>query len=185
MPFLVTDSASPLAFETLPALKVTEFRGRPRRGEVYSYLRCYAHKGALHYSVTVFDGAPPATARIGFAITAQDDARRYLFAVLGKDAPCELTLYQDDAPVQTLPAPAVRQLAGQDEQGEYWGAESVLDAGLFRELFGRTPRAGMLMPGNVFLFDRTEAAFGAAFPAPADGPVPTSQGFDSFLVVPY
>ena len=49
MPFLVTDSASPLAFETLPALKVTEFYGQPRRGEVYSYLRCYVHKGALHY----------------------------------------------------------------------------------------------------------------------------------------
>ncbi len=185
MPFLVTDSASPLAFETLPALKVTEFYGRPRRGEVYSYLRCYVREGSLYYSVTVFDGAPPATARIGFAITAQDDARRYLFAELGKDIPCQLTLYEDDQPVQTLKAPPVRQLAGQDEQGEYWGAESVLDAQLFRTFFGCAPQAGTLLPGNVFLFDRTETAFGAAFPVPADGPVPTSRGFDSFLVVPY
>ena len=185
MPFLVTDSASPLAFEPLPALKVTEFYGQPRRGEVYSYLRCYVHKGALHYSVTVFDGEPPATARIGLAVTADDTARRYLFAVLAKDAPCQLALYEDDVLRQTLTAPCVRQLAGQDEQGEYWGAESVLEADVFQTWFGCAPHAGMLLPGNVFLFDRTETAFGAAFPVPAGGPVPTSRGFDSLLVVPY
>ena len=185
MPFLVTDSASPLAFETLPALKVTEFQGRPERGEVYSYLRCYVREGALYYSVAVFDGAPPATARIGLAITADDTAERYLFAVLGKGQNCELSLYKDDVLEKVLAAPAVRHLAGQDEQGEYWSAESVLPAELFRTLFGRVPPAGMLLPGNVFLFDRRETAFGTAFPVPANGPLPTSRGFDSFLVVPY
>ena len=87
MPFLVTDSASPLAFETLPALKVTEFYGQPRRGEVYSYLRCYVHRERCTTASRCLTASPPATARIGLAVTADDTARRYLFAVLAKDAP--------------------------------------------------------------------------------------------------
>ena len=64
MPFLVTDSAVPLPAETLPALKLTHHYDAPARGEVYAYLRCYVHKGALCYNLLVFDEAPPPTAII-------------------------------------------------------------------------------------------------------------------------
>ena len=68
MPFLVTDSAVPLPAETLPALKLTHYYNAPARGDVYAYLRCYIYKGALCYNLLVFDGAPPPTERIGFAL---------------------------------------------------------------------------------------------------------------------
>ena len=185
MAFLVTDSAFPLPFDTLPALKLTEFCGRPRRGPVYAYLRCYVQAGSLHFSATVFDGAPPATSRMGLAITADPGAGRYLFAQVGRGTDCRLTLYENDAPLRQLACPPVRHLAGQDEQGEYWSAESRLEAGVFRACFGRAPAPGMVLPGNVYLFDPTEAAYGAAFPGPAGGPVPAAEGFGAFVVVPY
>ena len=62
MPFLVTDSAVPLPAETRPALKLTHHYDAPARGEVYAYLRCYVHKGALCYNLLVFDEAPPPSA---------------------------------------------------------------------------------------------------------------------------
>ena len=84
MPFLVTDSAVPLPAETLPALKLTHHYDAPARGEVYAYLRCYVHKGALCYNLLVFDEAPPPTARIGFALCPAESEGEFLFASFGR-----------------------------------------------------------------------------------------------------
>ena len=170
MAFLLTDSAAALPAETLPALKITHFYGAPARGRVYAYMRCYVRRGTLHWCATVFDGAPPATARIALAITPDDTVSRYFFLSVGKDSPARLSLR--------------RRVAGADEQGEYWGAEGELPAAVFRRAFGTAPKAGSLLPGNVFLYDEAERAFGAAFPCPGcEGP--SADAFGTFLVVPY
>lgn len=189
MPFLVTDSAVLLPAETLPALKVTEFEGQPARGCVYAYLRCYVHGGDLHYSVSVFDEAPPDSARIGLAVTMDDSAAQYLFLSLGRGRAAPCTLYAHgagaDAPVRALSAPPPRFVGGSDEQGGYWGAEGVLPARLWRDCFGDVPHTGAILPGNVFLYDTAEAAFGSAFAVPAGARVPTAEGFSTFVIVPY
>ena len=84
MPFLVTDSAVSLPAETLPALKLTHYYDAPARGDVYAYLRCYIYKGALCYNLLVFDGAPPPTERIGFALCPAESEGEFLFASFGK-----------------------------------------------------------------------------------------------------
>ncbi len=187
MAFLLTDSAAALPAETLPALKITHFYGAPARGRVYAYMRCYVRRGTLHWCATVFDGAPPATARIALAVTPDDTASRYFFLSVGKDSPAHLSLRRrgtPDAEVETLALPAPRRVAGADEQGEYWGAEGELPAAVFRRAFGTAPKAGSLLPGNVFLYDEAERAFGAAFPCPGcEGP--SADAFGTFLVVPY
>lgn len=185
MPFLITDSAAALPAETLPALKITHFYGAPRRGCVYAYLRCYVHRGAVRYSATVFDEAPPATARLGLALTLDDAARGFLLLSLGKSSGAQLALYAGDAAPKALAVPPARMGAGGDEQGLYWSAEGELPAAVFRACFGGVPRAGVFLPGNVFLYDETEAAFGAAFPVPAGEKPPTAAGFQPFMVVPY
>ena len=101
---------------------------------------------------------------------------RVLFA-LGRDAA--------DVPLRRLEMPPMRHLAGSDEQGFYWSAEGVLPAQAFRTAFGRVPRVGGILPGNAFLYDVSEPAFGAAFPVPAGAGVPTAAGFGTFVVVPY
>lgn len=187
MAFLLTDSAAALPAETLPALKITHFYGAPARGPVYAYLRCYVRRGALHWCATVFDGAPPPTARIALAVTADDTASRYFFLSLGKDSPARLSLRlrgAPDAEAEVLALPDCRRFSGADEQGEYWGAEGELPAAAFRRAFGAAPKAGSLLPGNVFLYDEAERAFGAAFPCPGcEGP--SADAFGTFLVVPY
>ena len=192
MSFLITESREPLPMETLPAWKITHFYGTPARGCVYAYLRCYVQNGAIPFSVTVFDGTPRETARFGFAVTLDDTAGIYLFASCAKGQDAALWLYRAnetgvgaDVPVRRLEMPAVRQLAGSDEQGVYWSAEGVLPAGTLREIFGRTPKAGDFLPANAFLYDEAEQAFGAACPVPPGCMVPTASGFGALVVVPY
>lgn len=164
--------------ETLPALKITHFNGEPARGQVYAYLRCYVRDGEIPFSVTVFDETPPDTARFGFAVTPDDAAGTYLFASCTKQQGDALWLYRTgepaDVPLRRLEMPPMRHLAGSDEQGFYWSAEGVLPAQAFRTAFGRVPRVGGILPGNAFLYDVSEPAFGAAFPVPAGAGVPTA-----------
>ena len=161
----------------------------PPRGQVYAYLRCYVRDGEIPFSVTVFDETPPHTARFGFAVTPDDAAGTYLFASCTKQQGDALWLYRTgepaDVPLRRLEMPPMRHLAGSDEQGFYWSAEGVLPAQAFRTAFGRVPRVGGILPGNAFLYDVSEPAFGAAFPVPAGAGVPTAAGFGTFVVVPY
>ena len=189
MSFLITNSRDALPMETLPALKITHFNGEPARGQVYAYLRCYVRDGEIPFSVTVFDETPPDTARFGFAVTPDDAAGTYLFASCTKQQGDALWLYRTgepaDVPLRRLEMPPMRHLAGSDEQGFYWSAEGVLPAQAFRTAFGRVPRVRGILPGNAFLYDVSEPAFGAAFPVPAGAGVPTAAGFGTFVVVPY
>ena len=172
--------------ETLPALKITHFNGEPARGQVYAYLRCYVRDGEIPFSVTVFDETPPHTARFGFAVTPDDAAGTYLFASCTKQQGDALWLYRTgepaDVPLRRLEMPPMRHLAGSDEQGFYWSAEGVLPAQAFRTAFGRVPRVGGILPGNAFLYDVSEPAFGAAFPVPTGAGVPTAAGFGTCLL---
>ncbi len=187
--FLITESRDALPIEALPALKITHFTGEPARGRVYAYLRCYVHDGAIPFSVTVFDGAPRDTARFGFAVTLDSAAEIYLFASCAKGRDGKLWLYRAgaefDMPLRPMEMPALRQLAGSDEQGVYWGVEGVIPAGTLREVFGRIPKAGDMLPANAFLYDKAEAAFGAAYPVPEGRGVPSASGFGTLVVVPY
>ncbi len=190
MPFLVTDSAAPLPAETLPALKLREFYGVPRRGCIYSYLRCYVRGGDFYYNLTVFDETPPSTQHVALALSCDDAAQSYLWAVFQKGGGERLSLRLApaggrDEEARPLEMPPARYVAGGDEQGLYWGAEGVIPAQAFRQAFGCVPRAGMFLPGNVFLFDDAEAAFGAAFPVPSGHRPPTGAGFEPFMIVPY
>ncbi len=189
MSFLITESRDALPMETLPAWKITHFYGEPARGCVYAYVRCYVRGGSIPFSVTVFDGAPRKTARIGFAVTLDDAVQTYLFMSCAKGQGGALWLYRagegGDTPVRQLQMPALRELSGSDEQGVYWGAEGVLPAEALREVFGCVPKAGDLLPAGAFLYDTAESAFGSACPVPPGCMAPGASGFGALVVVPY
>ncbi len=133
-------------------------------------------------------------ARIGHGVRAVEDpdllARLVDRGVAFEVCPASnvhLGVYREarDVPLRRLEMPPMRHLAGSDEQGFYWSAEGVLPAQAFRTAFGRVPRVGGILPGNAFLYDVSEPAFGAAFPVPAGAGVPTAAGFGTFVVVPY
>ncbi len=185
MSFLITDSPTPLLPETLPALKLTYFNGEPSRGFVYSYLRCYVCRGSVFFSLTVFDSCPPDTARIGLALSLDEDARRFLFVSCSDRQDDRLLLYENDVPTRQLALTGLQHTRGGDEQGLYWGVQGELSAELFQDIFGCIPKTGCLMPGNVYLYDEAEAAFGSAFPVNGACGVPSCGGFGSFFAVPY
>lgn len=162
------------------ALKITHFNGEPARGQVYAYLRCYVRDGEIPFSVTVFDETPPDTARFGFAVTPDDApaliCSRPVQSSRAMRCGCHRTGEPADVPLRRLEMPPMRHLAGSDEQGFYWSAEGVLPAQAFRTAFGRVPRVGGILPGNAFLYDVSEPAFGAAFPVPAGAAFPPQPG---------
>ncbi len=190
MPFLVTDSATPLPAETLPALKLTYYYESSARGEIYAYLRCYVHKGDFCYNLLVFEESPPVSRRIGFALCPAQNAQQFLFASFAKPASTEsLTLCSIQnsglaCVTRHLVAPQARRSAGEDEQGPYWCAEGTLPASVFLEAFGKAPQAGELWPGNVFLYDTSAPGFGAAFPCQNVQGVWQAR-FEPFTIVPY
>lgn len=190
MPFLVTDSTTPLPVETLPALKLTHYYENPVYGQIYAYLRCYVHKGAFCYNLLVFEEAPPASRRIGFALCPAQSQGQFLFASFAKpagtDALALCDIREDGQAVASchVPLPPARRSAGEDEQGPYWCAEGVLPASIFLEAFGKAPHAGEFWPSNVFLYDTAAPGFGAAFPCRNMGGV-WQAGLEPFMVVPY
>ena len=93
MPFLITDSAAPIAPEALPALKLTEFCGRPARGCIYSYLKCYLHHGDFFYHITVFDETPPSTQCAAVALSGDVSASAWLSLRVGFHSPACLEIH--------------------------------------------------------------------------------------------
>lgn len=164
---------------TLPALKLTHFRGVPARGEIYAYARMYLYQGAVRFCVTEFDETPPETACMALCLAFADDERRAVRVVLSKYADAVAELPGCAKTLETLLS------TGADEQGWYWQREGELDAALVREALGRTPRAGDVLVGNVISYDTDGDAFGAAFPVPEGADAFSPDGFDVFPVVAY
>lgn len=190
MPFLITDSAAPIAPEALPALKLTEFCGRPARGCIYSYLKCYLHHGDFFYHITVFDETPPSTQYAAVALSGDVSASVWLSLRVGfhSSACLEVHMPASDGSgevVKSLPCEDASRFSGGDEQGLYWGAQGIIPASVFQQVFGDVLHAGSVLMGNVFLYDTRERAFGAAFSVPADTAVPTNEGMQPLVIVPY
>lgn len=191
MPFLITDSATPLLMETVPALKVSHFYGNPARGNVYAYLRCYVHKGDFHCCMSEFDAAPPMDTRMAIAICPAEDTETFLLFSLGKEEPsATLTLCDKEGnTLKTLDAPMTALTCGEDEQGLFWSRTGVLSGKIFKESFGAAPRAGDVYVGNVLLYQENETAFGTAFPMSIASPLEAGPvrmaGFEPFTIVPY
>ena len=165
------------------------FQRRACRGQVYAYLRCYVRDGEIPFSVTVFDETPPDTARFGFAVTPDDAAgticsrpvqssraMRCGCTVPGNRRTCRCAGWKC-RPCGIWPAVTSRA---------FTGAPKVCSP--LRRSARRSavwPRVGGILPGNAFLYDVSEPAFGAAFPVPAGAGVPSAAGFGTFVVVPY
>lgn len=181
MPLAVALANAELPMETLPVVKLIHWYGAPARDCVYTYGRLYACSGALHLTMTVFDGQPPATQRAMALFRFEAGALlRLCFAPQGT---AEAALHRSGQ-TQTLTAPACRFGAGADEQGWYWQADCVLDAGFLAAVGAPMPAPGVSFEGGLFLQDTLEAAFGSAFAAPA-GRLPLPQDcLDRLVLTP-
>lgn len=189
MPFLLTDSATPLLMETVPALKIRHFYGNSARGNVYAYLRCYVHKGDFYCCMSAFDAAPPAGTRMALALCPAEDTEKFLLFSLSKEESGNtLTLRSKDGKnLEAFEAPPTTLTCGEDEQGLFWSRTGVLSGKLFKKIFNTVPHAGDVYTGNVLLYQENEAAFGTAFcmPSPLAGSPIRMAGFETFTIVPY
>ncbi|MEG2930820.1 MAG: hypothetical protein RR825_03445, partial [Ruthenibacterium sp.] len=119
MAFLITDSATSLLMETVPALKITHFYGQSLRDHVYAYLRCYVLHGDWHCCFTSFDEAPPKGARMALCLQPAMGGGTLIYSV-NKYTGAALIVQETNAALPDIPAAQI--VTGGDEQGLYWSA---------------------------------------------------------------
>lgn len=184
MSALLTCSNVPLPIETVPAVKIVNFNGEPKADNVYAYARLYALNGSLCFCLTRFEQAPAFTARMGIVLSNIDDTGRFLFLSAAFNGENSLQIYENEKLSQQLPPIKLQITSGTDEQGWYFSVNGEIDSGLLEAV------KVTLQPKNVFLcniysYDITESAFGAAYKTPVLNSIPTIQGVEPIVCVSY
>ncbi|MDL2324844.1 hypothetical protein LJC61_06830 [Ruminococcaceae bacterium OttesenSCG-928-A16] len=182
MGFWVTQSKTPLVFDAIPAIKVQHYakNGLP----VYTYARLYALNHDLAVNLCAFERQPAEGSLVGLWLLGTKG--RHLAVALGPQT-ASLTLLQADAPPQALPAPSPARFAGVDEQGWYWGANSVIGADILQQV-GIKLAVGRQFNAAVYKSWQPATAggaFGASAPLTQNGTECPPQNWPPFTVVAY
>lgn len=184
MSALLTCSDVPLPMETVPAVKIVHFNGEPKADKVYAYARLYSLNGSLCFSLTRFEQAPSATAKMGIVVANIDNASRFLFLNVSFKGESDLCIYESEKPIKQLLPIKLHITSGTDEQGWYFSAQGELSSSVLGTV------NVILQPKNVFLsniysYDTTESAFGAAYKTPVLNSIPTIKGVEPIVCVSY
>lgn len=186
----VAMSDTPLAFEALPALKVTCFcpaepgAEQPATPplEVYTQARLYVLQRALQLELTVFEREPMPASRVAFVLGGPADG--FLLLEL---SPQVLGLHYctKHANLWALPeentALVPARFAGEDEQGWYWGARLHLEQATLAGIGCRLVPAARFA-GGILRYRSTAGGFGASYPVPAGANPLDPACFNRFLV---
>ena len=171
--------------ETLPAVKILHFNGAPRRDTVYAYARISACGDALHCSFLRFEEAPAASVRMALAITSADCTNAFALVSVSFAGQASFDYYETGKEPQNMPIAAPHVYKGTDEQGFYNGADCTVPLDTLAKLLDKAFVPGAVFAGNVYSYDITEAAFGAAFAVPISERIPTAAGFEAFTCVSF
>ncbi|MFV0353469.1 MAG: hypothetical protein ACK5JF_14380 [Oscillospiraceae bacterium] len=180
----VTASSTPLVFETLPAIKVTNYSFAKILTNLYTYARFYVHNGSLVVGVYGFKESPDEQDRISLVVGQKN--RYLLLSISPRQA--SLVLADDAATLQTqtgvqLPAPSLSPFAGTDEQGWFWGAEAILSADVLQQA-GLVLTPGAQFGAAVFYHRSNQEEFGTSFAYNPLLPL-IHQPYPAFTVVSY
>ncbi len=166
---MLTQSSTPLEFDTLGAVKIRHFFGDIN--EIYCYARFYIINGGIAVGVRVFERADIATTSVRLKLCSDERA-------------CELTIELDNksgaqADVdggedKKITLSGVSYLSGDDNQGFYWGAEFIIDKKMLDSV-------GIIAkPGKTFLLNMTTAEPGKNGEGRA-----FIEEYGNFIIVPY
>lgn len=129
MAFPVAKSDTALVFDTLPALKVRYFRTYHPRENVYTYGQMYALPAGLAVALHTFELVPSAGSEIVLLLGAPDHP---LLRFTLKPAGATLHLLGNGT-ATPLPSPEITPFSDNAEQGDYWGAQFILPAGVLQK----------------------------------------------------
>lgn len=180
----VTASNVPLVFETLPAVKVTNYSFAKILTNLYTYARFYVYNGSLVVGVYGFKESPDEQDRISLVVGQKSNY--LLFSISPKQSSLVLANETTTLHTQTgvqLPAPALSFFAGTDEQGWFWGAETTLTAEVLQQA-GLVLTTGAQFDAAVFYHRTTQEGFGTSFDYNPHLPL-VRQHYPTFTVVSY
>lgn len=185
MAALLTCTQTPLVMDTVPAVKIVNFNGSPKKDMVYAYARLYVLNGALCFRLTRFEEAPSENVRMGIAICSANQTDKFLYLWVDFNANAQLCIYNNGAILQSYTSPKISVSHGGDEQGLYFTAEGTINGDIIETALGQKMKPNAVFAGNIYSYDVTESSFGAAFKVPIGQAIPTQSGFEAFTCVSY
>lgn len=132
LPISLLDSPGALAWDSLPLVKLTCFPFAHGHTLPFSQARLAALEGReLRIRMWSFEVGAPMDSRLGMLLCRGGHALSF---VLSPGSPCEAMIKEKGgwAPGPALP---LLSLAGEDLQGEFWGAEVSLPLSLLSRVF--------------------------------------------------
>lgn len=184
MSALLTCANSALPIETIPAIKIVHFNGSPKADEVYAYARIYALSGSLQFCLTRFEQAMHQDVRMGITIANIDNANTYLFLDISFNGDCNISVYENDKKINTIKNIKVQITSGTDEQGWYYSAQGTIDVNLLASV-NVSLQPSKVFLCNIYSYNISETAFGAAYKTPVLTSIPTNKGVKPIVCVSY
>lgn len=179
MAFLVTNSQTPLIFDALPALKVAHYAQGEQLPKIYSYARFYFKKEQLALELYAFEKQPAPTSCIGFALQGPP-----VLLVEARPGECRFYKVEQGSKTQLEVEASPYFLAGQDEQGWYWGASMVLPASFISLCKCNFAKESGFAAG-VFKYSTERDGFGASAPIQNPGNMLDEGNFSHCKVVEF
>lgn len=181
----VMKSAGPLAFDVLPAVKCKWYTGGTGP-KVYTTMQVYLEKDTLCARLLAFERQPESGSRLTLALTGGGQ-----HMLLLRLAPAECLTYLcgrspvpdlwQRCPGAPLAAPEWQAVAGEDEQGWYWGAQVRLAPQVLAQA-GLAPGA-QGFSAALFKHEAAGAAYGASVVPPHPQQPLDVGGFEAYEIV--
>ncbi len=188
MAFFVTDSGSELFTDTLPALKIKHYYGKPARDNVYSYVRLYFYKGSLRGAFTSFDEKPLLTNKMSLCLKSEHSEETLVISI-GKNLKAHVYKTCEPPGEQKQDIThftADNIITGEDEQGAFWSVNFNISSNAIKKALGKAICAGDILACNLYLHSDEESAFACVFkPDEITQPLKLSAKGGQIIVVPY
>ncbi len=172
MAVLITESTTKLEFDTLGAVKISNFVGDIT--PIYSYARFYAVAGELAVGIKVFERSDIADSTVTLRIKSPDSEDELCIELcLNVASYCYVVR---DGVKSEIDASVANFYSGDDNQGFYWGVNFSVEKNTLKQINLKAV-SGVNFLANILLTRSSEKGCGSA--------CSDHKGFDDFIIVPY
>ena len=182
MSILITKSENNMFFDTLPAIKITNYNSGCVYKNIYSYIKCYIYNNSLQICFSIFNNPSPENQMFGGVLAFNENKNNKIFFTC--DNVGNIT-FKSNTSQKVVSNVAIKTM-GQDEQGHYCNYEFEISKALLQNFKGENSLENSFL-GNFFIFCNDNIKFhGSVFQtASVDFNKIEDINVDEFTIVDY